>query len=194
MPPEEPSVKRRHKNDEREVHCPVNGCEETPLARGVHLHILRSADETHGPQGEIPDDVDLDDLETAGSREVSMDYPEKRDTEQVARLCPFCERPYRGKHGVLIHLGQVRGREGHPETLPEDIDPDSFTIVQVDQHNNVVEVVEEGELLPSTDKRKAVEERDTELPSRVQEYIDKLRDEGKEEEAREAEQMLLGED
>lgn len=182
-------TKNQHVNEERTVVCP--GCGDEKLARGVHLHIMRSNDEDHGPQGEIPDEFDLDNLDDAGTAEVSMDYPDRRDTEQVARLCPYCEKPFRGKHGVLIHLGQVRGRKDHPETYPDDLDPDEFTIVHLDEHENIVEVVDEGTVLPST-KRRREKEQQEELPEKVKEYIEELRAKGKEEEAELAKEKLLG--
>jgi len=182
---------RNHINEERTVHCPVEDCDATPLARGVHLHVTRSVGNGHGPQGEVPDGLDLDNLETAGTKEVSMDYPEHRKTENVARLCPYCERPFRGKQGVLIHLGQTLGRKDHPSILPDDLDPDSFSIVKLDKHDNIVEVVEEADMdvLPSAKKRQSDEERE-ELPEKVREYIAELRAEGKDDEADRAEELL----
>ena len=146
--------KKTHLNDERTVHCPVGECDETPLARGVHLHVMRSSGNGHGPQGEVPTGITFDDLETAGSREVSMDYPETRETEKVRRLCPHCRQPFHGKHGVQIHLGQVAGDEHHPKDAKELHDPADYPIAHVDQHGNVKEVVEGEELLPTTEQRR----------------------------------------
>jgi len=182
--------KKKHLNDEREVHCPVEGCDETPLARGVHLHVIRSVGDGHGEQGEVPHGVDLDDLEPSGTREVQMEYPEHRETEKVMRLCPYCGLPFHGKHGVLIHLGQTAGRKNHPEELPENFDPDSLTIVQVDEHDNIVEVVEEGVELPTVERRQQSDQ-DEKLPERVIEYLAQLREEGRDDEADRAEEMLL---
>jgi hypothetical protein len=150
---------------------------------------MRSVGDGHGEQGEIPDAVDLDDTEEVGTREVSMDYPEERETETVARLCPYCERPYSGMHGVLIHLGQVAGRKDHPEELPKDLDPMDFTMVEVDEHDNIVEVIEEGGVMPSTERRREKERADG-LPDQVEDYIETLRAEGKHDEADRAEEML----
>jgi hypothetical protein len=132
-----------HRNDERTVKCPVEGCDATPLARGINLHIRRSSGGGHGPQGEIPDGVSLDNLETVGAREVEMDYPDERESEQVARLCPYCERPFRGSNGVLIHLGQVGGRKNHPENAGEKHTADEFPRVEVDEQGNVTAVADE---------------------------------------------------
>lgn len=188
MTPPEAAQRKQHINDERKVHCPVDGCEETPLARGVYLHVMRSDGDGHAPQGDVPPDVDLENLRTAGTRAVAMDYPEHRDTEGVARLCPYCERPYQGKHGVLIHLGQVKGRKNHPKVLPEDLDPEEFPIVQVDEFDNVIEVVEEGEIMPSTQKRR--DEESDDLPEKVEQFIAELKADGKAEDAARAEELL----
>jgi hypothetical protein len=180
-----------HKNKEKEVNCPVEGCDATTLSRGLHLHILRSSGNGHGPQNEIPEDVNLEDAEEVGKREVTMDYPEERNTEQVARLCPYCERPFRGKHGVMIHLGQTAGRKDHPKNPKDKHEPDDFAIVHVDDDENIVEVVEEGTMMPSTKSRRDEEEG----PSNedIRKHIEELREQGLEEEAEKAERMLLKE-
>lgn len=176
----------RHTNDERTVRCPIDGCDETPLARGVHLHIMRSVGDGHGDQGDVPDGVDLDDLETVGEREVSMDYPEKRDTERVARLCPYCERPYRGKQGVMIHLGQTAGRKNHPENPRERHDPDDFAIVRVDENENVIDVVEDGATLADATDDLNEHERET-----IEGAIEAMRERGMEDKAEVFEDLLL---
>lgn len=182
------SPRKRHTNDERTVRCPVDGCDATPLARGIHLHVMRSDGNGHGPQGDVPDTVSFENLETVGSRSVTMDYPEHRETEEVARLCPYCERPFRGKQGVLIHLGQVSGRKDHPSELPADLDPEEFPVVHVDDRQNILEVVEGDARLPSTERR--LGEAGSDLREKVRSYIDRLREQGKADEAALAEQML----
>jgi hypothetical protein len=184
--------RKKHKNDEKTVRCPVEGCEKEVLSRGLHLHVSRSSSDNHGEQGEIPDGVDLDKAKEVGTQEVEMNYPEERESEQVARLCPYCERPYRGKHGVMIHLGQVAGRKNHPKDATEQHEPDDFAIVHVDKNENVVEVVEESTSMPSTERRQEAESNGDSLdPDEVREYIEGLREQGLEEQAERAEQMLL---
>jgi len=181
--------KKKHKNDETTVECPVEGCDKEVLSRGLHLHVMRSDSNGHGTQNEIPNNLNLEDAETVGHEEVEMEYPEERDTEKIARLCPYCERPFRGKHGVMIHLGQVAGRKNHPEDAPEQHEPDDLAIVHVDDQENVVEVVEEGPSLPATNQRK---DDDALNEGQVKEHIKELREQGLEKEARRAEKMLLG--
>jgi hypothetical protein len=72
-----------------------------------------------------------------------MDYPEERDTEQVARLCPYCSTPYNGTNGVLIHLGQVAGRENHPEDGAEKHAEEDFPRVEVDERGNITTVLDD---------------------------------------------------
>jgi len=178
----------KHTNDERTVRCPVEGCEETPLARGVHLHVMRSDGDGHGPQGDVPDHLDFENLETAGDREVEMDYPETRDSETVMRLCPYCERPFQGKKGVMIHLGQTAGRKNHPEN-PRDLhDPDDFAIVHVDENQNVVEVVEEGKSLPFATEREDLDEHQQEV---IEGAVEGMRDRGMADKAEVFEDLLL---
>jgi len=78
-----------HKNKEKTVICPVEGCEKEALSRGLHLHVRQSTSGNHGTQGEVPIDVGLENPEAAGEREVEMEYPEDRDSEDVARLWPL---------------------------------------------------------------------------------------------------------
>lgn len=155
---------------------------------------MRSSGDGHGSQNELPPNLNLDKAEEVESREVEMDYPKERESEQVARLCPYCERPYRGKHGVVIHLGQTAGRENHPENPKELHEPDDFAIVHVDENENVVEKVEEETSMPSTKRRQereAGDGPDSLEPEKVKEYIEDLREQGLEEEAERAEKMLL---
>jgi hypothetical protein len=188
------SKKKKHRNEEKTVICPVEGCDKEVLSRGLHLHIYRSSGNGHGESKDIPDHINLEDAEVVGERNVTMEYPEKRESEKVARLCPYCERPFRGKHGVMIHLGQMKGRKNHPEDGPDQFEPDDFAIVHVDENENVVEVIEEGdaEAMPSTQRRREeAGELGSLSPEKVREYIDDLREQGLDEEADRAETMLL---
>jgi hypothetical protein len=180
----------KHRNREKTVICPVEGCDQEVLSRGLHLHVRQSTSGDHGPQGEIPSDVDLDKAEPAGEKEVEMEYPEERDVEEVFRLCPYCRQPFRGKHNAMIHLGQTAGRKNHPENPKERHDPEDLPIVQVDDDKNVVEFVEEGTSMPSTERRQEREEPPDH--DEVREQIEDLREQGLDEMADKFEQMLLG--
>jgi len=131
-----------HRNDERTVRCPVEGCGKEVLARGLHLHVRQSAGDGHGPQGDIPGHISLDNLETVGEQEVEMDYPEERDTENVARLCPYCSQTFVGVQGLMIHLGQTAGRKNHPENPKDRHEPGDFPRVEVDAEGNVQQAVD----------------------------------------------------
>ncbi|WP_324663617.1 hypothetical protein [Haloarcula sediminis] len=139
------------KNDERTVRCPVEGCDSTPLARGINLHIMRSSGDGHGPQGEVPDSLSLENLETVGEREVEMDYPDERDNEKHARLCPYCSVTFTGISGLMIHLGQTAGRKNHPANPKDRHEPSDFPRVEVDAEGNVQQVADPRE--DSTDSR-----------------------------------------
>jgi len=139
------------KNDERTVRCPVEGCEATPLARGINLHIMRSSGDGHGPQGEVPDSLSLENLETVGKREVEMDYPDERDNEKHARLCPYCSQTFVGVQGLMIHLSQTAGRKNHPANPKSRHEPSDFPRVEVDAEGNVQQVADRRE--DSTDNR-----------------------------------------
>jgi len=126
-----------HRNDERTVRCPVDGCDATPLARGINLHLRRSSGDGHGPQGEVPDHISTDQLETVGEREVQMDYPAERDNEKHARLCPYCSQTFEGAQGIMTHLTHTEGRQNHPENAAAQHTVEDFPRVEVDQRGNV---------------------------------------------------------
>ena len=130
-----------HRNQERVVKCPVEGCDAEKLARGIHPHVRLSSGDGHGPKGEVPEHLDFESLEDAGTKEVELNYPEERAVESVARLCPYCGVPYKGKHGVLIHLGQVAGRKNHPPNASSVHEPEDFPVVELDEDENIVGVV-----------------------------------------------------
>lgn len=140
------------------VRCPVEGCTAEHVSRGLHLHVLRSVGSGHGEQGDIPPGVSLDDAEVVGQQEVKVDYPEERKSEAAARLCPYCERPFKGKNGVLIHLGLVAGRKDHPANAAEIHDPTDFPVVEVDEDENVVAVVNSSGIVPNDQRREYVDE------------------------------------
>ena len=176
-----------HRNDERVVKCPVAGCDAEVLARGINLHILRSKGNGHGPQGEVPAGISLDHLETVGAREVELNYPEKRKVESVARLCPYCGKPFKGKHGVLIHLGQIKGRKNHPHNASNIHQSEDFPVVKLDENDNVIAVVEGDS--PSSS---GVDPHEKSVKAeRVYRYIADLLAEGKRDEAAAARERLL---
>jgi len=184
------SDRKEHENEERTVKCPVEGCDSEALARGVHLHVRQSADDAHGPRGTVPDHIDFDDLETVGSESVTMEYPTKRDTDDnVARLCPYCAKPFRGTSGVQIHLGQVEGKGNHPEDASDHRSLNSYPKVTVDEDDysggvievdhSAVENSQTGPVVPVT---------------RIYQYIVDLLEDGRTEDAQTARQRLLGPD
>jgi len=174
-----------HENDERTVLCPVEGCDSEQLARALHLHVRQSSGEGHGPQGEIPDDVALDDAETVGTETVEMEYPTERDTEQEVRLCPYCGQTFTGKQGLLIHLGQVAGRKNHPDDAADRHEPGEFPRVGVDEEENVVRLIENRTGANATEPEAAIP------AERVYYYIAELLAEDQQEEAQRARRYLL---
>jgi hypothetical protein len=129
---------------EKVVACPVEGCDSEHPSRGLHLHLMRSVGDGHGPQGETPD-VDVDDLTEVGRQEVDVDYPDERESESVVRLCPYCHNHFSGKEGVAIHLGLVEGRKNHPRNASDFHSPEDFPVVKLDEKENIISVIESGE-------------------------------------------------
>jgi len=125
---------------ERVVRCPVEGCDAEHPSRGLHLHLMRSVGDGHGEQGDYPV-VDIDDLEEVGRKEVAVDYPDERESESIARLCPYCGDHFSGKEGVMIHLGQMAGRKNHPPNASAVHEPADFAVVELDEDENITSVV-----------------------------------------------------
>jgi hypothetical protein len=168
-------TKTKHNNKETVVKCPVNGCDHEGLSRGMHLHVRQSSGDGHGPNGDTPDNLNLDTLEVVGEQSVEMDYPDERAEEDVARLCPYCGGAFNGFRGIKIHVGQKAGQGVHPDDAT-DIEKDDCPIAHVDENMNVIELVEENEIMPST-KRRILEE-DSVNENDVIELIEEFENEG----------------
>lgn len=179
----------KHNNKESVVKCPVEGCDHEGLSRGIHLHVRQSSGNGHGEHGDVPDNISLSELEIVGEKNVKMDYPDSRSEEEVARLCPFCGHAYKGFRGIKIHVGQKAGQGVHPEDAT-DITKEDCPVAHVDDDMNVIEIVEENSLMPSTKKRIEVESDSVSL-EKVQQLIEELRNEGNEDAADKAENRLL---
>lgn len=189
-------------NAERTVRCPVEGCGAEKLSRGINLHIRQSKGDGHGPQGEIPEGIDFDNLQTVGTREVSMDYPETRKTEKIGRLCPYCKEGFQGKEGVMIHLGRSAGKGPHPEDPKKNVDSENLSIASIDadrtraenithskQNETGVEKIEKSAATPSKNQRQE-HEGDVHLKQEVRNLIEEFRNEGKDEAADRLEEVL----
>ena len=163
-----------HSNGERTVKCPVEGCDHTGPSRGLHLHVLRKSGGGHGEQNDVPPDLNLANAETVGRQEITVDYPETRKTENVARQCPYCGQVYRGKQGLAIHFGQVVGRKNHPANRDEFPDASDCAIVHVDGDQNIIEVLEadESNVMPSTRLRRQDSDRVEQLLSEIEDAAD----------------------
>ncbi len=178
----------KHSNQETVVECPVEGCTKEGLSRGMHLHVRQSSGDGHGPHGDVPENLDFDNLKVVGEKGVDMDYPDERNEEEVARLCPFCGRAFNGFRGIKIHVGQKAGQGVHPDDAT-DITKDDTPIAHVDDDMNVIEIVDEKEMMPSTKRRiegdGSIEQAD------VLELIEEFEDEGNGEAASRIREKLL---
>lgn len=170
------------------VKCPAEGCDHTGVSRGMHLHVRQSSGKGHGPHGDIPESIDMSDLEVVGTKDVEVNYPENRSQDKTARVCPWCERPFNGFQGLMIHLGQNVGKdEVHPDEVPEDATKDDFPVGRVDNNRNVLEILDEGTLMPSTKRRRrGVVDR-----AKVVDFIESLEEDGYDDIAEKAEMELL---
>jgi hypothetical protein len=169
----------QHTNEEKVVQCPVDGCEHEGLSRGIHLHVRQSSGGGHGPHGDTPESLDFDNLKEVGTKDVKMDYPDERTEEDVVRLCPYCGRAFNGFRGIKIHVGQKTGQGVHPEDATE-ITKNDCPIAHVDDDMNVIELVEENAIMPST-KQRILNGNDSIPKSEVLEFIEGLEGDGEQE-------------
>lgn len=182
-------VNCKHRNEETVVKCPVEECNHEGLSRGINLHVRQSSGDGHGPHGDVPDNLDFDNLTAVGEETVEYDYPEEREVENVARLCPFCGQAFNGFQGVKVHVGQKQGQGVHPEDATE-VEKDDCPIAEVDDDMNVIEVVEERSLMPST-KRRITKENNSISEDKVLKFIEELKKEDEDEFAERVESSLL---
>lgn len=181
-------TKTSHTNKEDVVKCPIEGCTHDGLSRGIHLHVMQSSGNGHGPHGDIPEHLDFGSLETVGEKNVEMKYPDEQETSETVRLCPFCGRAFQGYRGLKIHLGQKVGHGVHPVDA-KDVAKTDAPIAHVDDDMNVIEIVEEATLMPST-KRRLMNENS--IPrEKVIDFIEALTDGGHEQAAEMARNQLL---
>ena len=131
--------KENTNTEERIVKCPVDRCGSENLARGIHLHIRQSEGNGHGEHGEIPEGINLSNLETVGRKDVETEYPQDREEDNIPRLCPYCNRTFQGERGIKLHLQHIDGKENHPEGISEGYHEKQFPQVSLDKDGNVIE-------------------------------------------------------
>jgi len=133
----------RRTNSEEMVQCPVKGCDKEVVARGLYMHIFQSDDpegEAHYPRYEEPPYLDMEDLKVTGETTVEMDFPEDVDLEDKMYLDTYTGKAYKGRRGLMIHLGQSAGEHNIPSDVTDRHEPDDFPIVDVDDDGNITEV------------------------------------------------------
>lgn len=134
-------------NNEPVVECPVPGCDKEPLKRGLFMHIFQSDDpegEGHRPRYKLPPDIDPEELKVTGDREVEMDYPDEVDLDDTHYLDTYTGKAYEGKRGLMIHLGQMAGKDNIPKDITERHSGDDFPIVKIDNDGNITDVLRDA--------------------------------------------------
>lgn len=138
-PPEAPD-----RSSKTFIKCPVEGCDAVMSAQEMDQHILQSVGNGHGEQGEVPEDFSLDDLKKVAAPKSENTRLTKREVGKVARLCPYCEQSFTGKHGVLNHLEQAADQQqDHPSNAVQIHESGDFPVVELDEGGNVVGVVDD---------------------------------------------------
>ena len=131
-------------NEENKVECPIDGCDATTAARGLHMHVYHTDDpegEGHYPRYEVPPDFEAKKAEVIGEETVEYEYPDHVDIEDTEYLDTYTGKAYQGKRGLMIHLGQMAGKHNIPSNIKDKHEAEDFPIVKTDSDGNVEEVV-----------------------------------------------------
>jgi len=130
---------------EEKVSCPIDRCNEEVMSRGLFIHTWQTDDPPgtgHYPRGEVPPGFREKNKEVTGKEEVDIDYPDTQNLEDLDYLDTYTGKTYSGKRGLMIHLGQMAGKENIPESITENREAHDFPIVEVDDDGNITEVKE----------------------------------------------------
>lgn len=107
------------------------------------MHIFQTDDPDgagHYPRYDIPPYLVEEDLKVVDQEEVTIDYPDEQNLEEVWYLDTYTGKAYKGKRGLMVHLGQMAGQDNIPEDITDRHDADDFPIVDIDDDGNVTEV------------------------------------------------------
>lgn len=130
------------------VECPIDGCDTETLARGLFMHIFQTDDpegEGHFPRGEVPSHINEEEIKVTGEEDVDVDYPDTQNLEKANYLDTYTGKAYQGKRGLMVHLGQMSGKDNIPEDVTERHEANDFPIVEVDDDGNITEVLKPAE-------------------------------------------------
>lgn len=113
---------RSHTNLEAVRQCPY--CDAKPLSRGLHVHVMNSEDDDHGPRGEVPDGFSVEDAEIVDRKEVTVEKPTKYSVDHHRLVCDYCGQTFKGELGIQVHLDRKAGEDDlHPgEAVDRDLD------------------------------------------------------------------------
>jgi hypothetical protein len=108
------------------------------------MHIFQTDDpagEAHYPRGEVPPHLDEEEIKVTGKQEVDVDYPTDVDLSKEMYLDTYTGKAYKGRRGLMVHLGQRAGKDNIPADVTDKHEADDFPIVEVDDAGNITEVL-----------------------------------------------------
>lgn len=111
------------------------------------MHIWSTDDppgELHRPRESVPPNLDLDNVEITGRTPVEMGYPDTQELDDAEYFDTYTGKSYKGKRGIMVHLGQMAGQNNIPEDVSERFEADDFPIVETDEDGNITSVVKWG--------------------------------------------------
>jgi len=111
------------------------------------MHIFQTDDSQgkgHYSRGRLPPEINENEIKITGSEEVGIDYPDTVEIEDTMYLDTYTGKAYQGKRGLMVHLGQMGGKNNIPEDVTNRYDAVDFPIVEVDGSGNITEVIKEG--------------------------------------------------
>lgn len=101
------AVRSRTSNQEPVARCPVDGCFEERLTRGMALHVYNSVGGGHGEHGVIPSGIRFDSLEIVGSSSVEVDSGIESSSGKVRIKCPSCKLSLPEERSFMNHFEEL---------------------------------------------------------------------------------------
>lgn len=129
------------------VKCPVDGCDEEFVKRGLFMHIWSTDDSPgkgHRPRESIPPDLNLEEVDITGKTTIKNSYPDTVELDNAEYFDTYTGKTYQGKRGLMVHLGQLAGENNIPEDVTERFEADDFPVVETDENGNITEVLKWG--------------------------------------------------
>jgi hypothetical protein len=144
------------------------------------MHIFQTDGKGHGPRKSVPEGLLDEPPQEVGETAKNIDYPESVSLGDEMRLDTYTGQVFKGKRGMMIHLGQKAGQDNIPKNVTNMHDGDDFPIVEVDDDGNITKLLREGRgSVPPANPRLPSDIKDTEeyvRASEIEKFVEEVRE------------------